>query len=225
MENNRITLQSYLDKYGWLQKGMIVKATLIDELEIYGFINCSEEMLHEFKYNHYDLLGIIDKDPSRQIIQSNYMYQIIEWVDDAKLQNKGVVTPIYSKIQKSDIDIEINIKELYIPDLVNHKLYQEIRSRKGTGVKVTAQMLNKYTYQKDRNLWKKHNIAIKDGEAMMPICKGDILCKHIMDNSIKSIVQKLFVVCRYIHSTTGRMCYTQFELDELTTKDEEYDLF
>ena len=65
---------------------------------------------------------------------------------------------------------------------------------------------------------------IKDGKAMMPIHKGDILCQHIIDNSTKSIGQELLAVCRYIHSATGRMCYTQYGLDELTVKDEEYDL-
>ena len=45
MEKSRITLQSYLEKYGWLKYGMIVKGTLINELEIYGFVNSSKEMI------------------------------------------------------------------------------------------------------------------------------------------------------------------------------------
>lgn len=215
MDNGRITLKEHLDKYGWLRSRMVAKSILIDEVEIYGFINCSKEMLDEYK-----LLGIVDKDPSRQIIQCNYMYQIIDWFDGNKVQQKGLVTPIYVGLQKCGVDTEINIEELYIPDLINHELYKRIRSRKGTGVVVTVQLVNKHKSK----AWTEHNILIKDGKAMMPIHKGDILCQHIIDNSTKSIGQELLAVCRYIHSATGRMCYTQYGLDELTVKDEEYDL-
>lgn len=220
MGNGRITLQEHLDKYGWLRSRMVAKSILIDEVEIYGFINCSKEMLDEYKTNEYKLLGIVDKDPSRQIIQCNYMYQIIEWFDGNKVQQTGLATPIYVGLRKCGVDTEINVEELYIPDLINHKLYKEIRSRKGTGIVVTEQLVNK----NKSKVWTEHNILIKDGKAMMPIHKGDILCQHIMDNSIKSIGQELLAVCRYIHKTTGRMCYTQYGLDELTVKDEEYDL-
>lgn len=225
MKNSRITLQEYLDKYGCLQKGMIAKTTLIDELEIYGFINCSEEMFDEFQYNRYALLGIVNKDSSNQIIQSNYMYQIIEWFDDGKVKKRGLNTPIYAKLQKSDIDTEINIEELYIPDLINHKLYKYIHTRDGKGVEVTEKMVNWNKPAKGtRNIWEEYNITIKDGKAFMPIHKGDILCQHIMDGSTKSIGKKLLAVCRYIHNMTGRMYYTQLELDELIVKDEVYDV-
>ncbi|MBQ8958563.1 MAG: hypothetical protein IJ057_08715 [Bacteroidales bacterium] len=220
MDDSRITLQEHLDKYGWLRSRMVAKSILIDEVEIYGFINCSKEMLDEYKTNEYKLLGIVDKDPSRQIIQCNYIYQIIEWFDGNKAQQTGLATPIYVGLRKCVVDTEINVEELYIPDLINHKLYKDIRSRKGTGIVVTEQLVNKYKSK----VWTEHNILIKNGKAMMPIHKGDILCQHIMDNSIKSIGQELLAVCRYIHKTTGRMCYTQYGLDELTVKNEEYDL-
>jgi hypothetical protein len=48
MGNGRITLQEHLDKYGWLRSRMVAKSILIDEVEIYGFINCSKEMLDEY---------------------------------------------------------------------------------------------------------------------------------------------------------------------------------
>jgi len=226
MKNNQITLKEYLDKYGYLKKGIIARTTLIDEVEIYGFINCSEEMFDEFQYDRYKLLGIVNKDSRRQIIQSNYMYQIIEWVDDGKIKKVGFNTPIYAKLYKSDIDTEINIEELYIPDLINHMIYQQIRSRYGTGVEVTTKMINKCKPVKGaRNIWEEYNITIKDGKAIMPIHKGDILCQHIMDGSTKSIGKKLLAVCRYIHNITGHMCYTQLELDELIIDDEAYDIF
>lgn len=222
MENKRITLQEHLDKYGWLRSRMIAKSILIDEVEIYGFVNCSKGMRDEYKFGQYNLLGIVDKDPSRQVIQCNYMYQIIEWFDGNKVQQTGLVTPIYVGLRKSGIDTEINVEDLYIPDLIHHELYNRIRSRKGTGVEITEQMVNKYKLTK--GTWAEHGIFIKDGKAMMPIHKGDILCQHIIDNSTKSIGQELLTVCRYVHKTTGRMCYTQYGLDELTVKDEEYDL-
>lgn len=64
MDNSRITLREHLDKYGWLRSRMVAKSTLIDEVEIYGFINYSKEMLDEYKTDEYKLLGIVDKDPS-----------------------------------------------------------------------------------------------------------------------------------------------------------------
>ena len=53
MDDSRITLQEHLDKYGWLRSRMVAKSILIDEVEIYGFINCSKEMLDEYKTNEY----------------------------------------------------------------------------------------------------------------------------------------------------------------------------
>lgn len=220
MDNKRITLQEHLDKFGWLRSRMIAKSNLINEVEIYGFINCSKEMVDEFKYHQYNLFGIVNKDPGQQVIRCNYMYQIIEWYDGNRVQHTGVVTPIYVGLRKSVEDTEINVEELHIPDLVNNELYKLIRSRKGNGVEVTEQLVKKKLSKE----WTEHNILIKEGKAMMPIRKGDVLCQHIIDNSTKSIGQELLALCRYIHRETGRMCYTQYGLDELTVKDEEYDL-
>ena len=47
--------------------------------------------------------------------------------------------------------------------------------------------------------------------------------KHIQiidkDGEIKSIGENIIVVCRYLHTETGTMCYTQYNLNEVFVDD------
>lgn len=222
-------MSNYLKKYGFLKFGMIANNSLLKEIEIYGFANCSKEMFDEFKYKHYHLLGIIDKDSSHQVIRGTYMYQVIEWFDGEKIQYTGLTTPLYLGLRLSKEDALMDISNLYIPDLISNELYNRIRSRRGSGVEVTPQLVNRYKVPKGiRDIWSSHNIEVKDGKAFLPVKKGDILCIHAVDHAIKSIGQEIVVIGRYICKETGRLFYANFNLDELTIEDKDdngyYDL-
>ncbi len=223
---NRITLQEYLETYKHLRIGMKVSCDLIDNMVVRGFVNSSKDMIDDSKINMYKkdaLLGIVDRDCSNQVICHNYMYQVISWYDGEKVQQQGLVNPIYAGLYKYDFDVNINIENLYIPDLISHPLYQLIRARKG--VDVTEQLVNRYRPIKGKiDRWKNHNIFVKDGKAYMPIRKGDWVLRPLYDminpfvseKSIKSVAQEILVVGTYIHCETGRRCYALFGLEELT---------
>ncbi len=216
MEKSRITLQSYLEKYGWLKYGMIVKGTLIKELEIYGFVNSSKEMIDELKSNQFNLLGIVNKAPNQQVIRGFYMYQVVEWFDGENVKQTGLTTPIYIGLRNCREDIELNIADLHIPNLISNNLYCLIRSRRGTGVEITPQLVNKY---KAAKIFADNNIIIKEGNAFLQVKKGDTLCIHALDHSVKSIGQELVAICRYVCKTTGHLRYALFDLSELTIED------
>ncbi|MBQ2397914.1 MAG: hypothetical protein II304_12910 [Bacteroidales bacterium] len=213
METYRITLQEYFNKYGEVNSGLIVKSMLIDHLEIYGFINHSKDI--EFNPSNYgkELANIIvDKASTKQIIQSNYMYQVL----NIEGHSKGFVSPIYSRLRKSENDIEVDIKQLYIPDLINNTIYHKIRSRYKDGNQpITLQI------SQQRTLEKYLEISIKKEKIMVLIHKGDILCQDIGNDTIKSIGKEILVVCRYIHNLTGNTCYTLYGLNEITIEDKD----
>jgi len=223
---NRITLQQYIEKYKHLHIGMKVSSALLDDMVVRGFVNSSKDMIDDTKINQYkknSLLGIVDKDCSNQVICENYIYQVVSWYDGEKIQQQGLVNPIYAGLYKFDNNVNINIENLYIPDLITHPLYQIIRSRKG--VAITEQLVNRYKPNNGKtDRWKNHNIFIKDGNAYMPIKKGDWVLRplydminpFIIEKSIKSVAQEILVVGTYIHGETGRRCYALFGLEELT---------
>ena len=200
-----MTLQEYLDKYGCLKSGMIAKSVLINKLEIYGFVNCSKEIYDN--YNFRDVFQIVvNKSSTSQIIQSNYIYQVV----NIEGRSEGIVSPIYNRLTTSENNIEVDIKQLYIPNLINNTTYKRIRSRYKDGNKPIQ--LTKF---EQKTLEQYLEISIKEDKLMVVIHNGDVLCQN-NDDTIKSIGEEILVVCRYIHDLTGNMCYTQYGLDELT---------
>ena len=228
---NRITLQEYLETHKHLHIGMKVSSELLDNMVVRGFVNSSKDMIDDSKINMTkkdSLLGIVDNDCSIQVICENYIYQVISWYDGEKVQQQGLVNPIYAGLYKFDFDANINIENLYIPDLISHPLYRIIHARKG--VTINEQLVNKYRPNKDKtDRWKSHNIFVKDGKAYMPIKKGDWVLRplydminpFVMEKSIKSVAQEILVVCTYIHGETGRRCYALFGLEELIMETEQ----
>ena len=77
-------------------------------------------------------------------------------------------------------------------------------------------VVNKYNSAKT---FADNNIIIKEGNALLQVKKGDTLCIHALDHSIKSIGQELVAVCRYVCKTTGHLRYALFDLSELTIED------
>ena len=223
-----ITLQEYINRKGWLEWGMRVNADF-GEMIVRGFVNSSKDMIdntHFIRPTRPQLIGFVDKNCSNMVICSNYMYQIINWHNGEKTLQQGVVHPIYPAIHRYQNNTEVDLEQLYIPDLVTHPLYKAIRSKKEKNSFLTEQELHKYRpYKNESDRWKEHGIIINNGKAYMPVKNGDIvfhslnglLKPYTTDSSIKSIAQEILVVCRYLHEQTGQIHYALFGLDELTT--------
>ena len=224
MAKEKWTLQEHLDKLGWIKWGMTVSNSLIETMVIRGFVNSSIELIDDSHPNQPQLMGVVDKDCEKQIVCSTYLYQIVNWYNGEKIQQQGVVHQIYPAIYRYEKDTNINVENLYIPDLITHPLYKQIRSRKGNGVVVTEQQVYKHKSNKGKaDRWKEHGIFIKEGKAFYPVKKGDVIFRpcgdllnpSINEQSIKSVAQEILAVCRYVHKETGHVRYAIFNLDEL----------
>lgn len=222
-----MTLQEYINRVGGLNWGMKVN-TDFGEMTIRGFVNSSRDMIdnaHYIRPTRPQLLAFVDKNCSNMVVCSNYMYQIINWYNGNMTLQQGVVHPIYPAIRQYQNNTQVELEQLYIPDLVTHPLYKEIRSRKEKRGSLTEQKLQKYRpYKYERDRWTEHGIMINNGIAYMPVKKGDIvfhslnglLKPYMTDSSVKSVAQEILVVCRYLHEQTGQIQYALFGLDELS---------
>ena len=183
----RITLEDYLKNHGSVHCGMNAKSNLIDKLEIYGFANaCNDEDMYNDVYAGLILNGIVNKEPKRQIVLSNYIYQVTTHYSGKEITSEGMAIPIFQSLVVSESEGQYNVEDLYVPSLVGRQLYRKIKAIDGKAI---------------LNAPKSHiQIIDKDGE-------------------IKSIGENIMVVCRYLHTETGTMCYTQYNLNEVFVDD------
>lgn len=208
---DRITLEDYLKKNGSIQSGMIAKSILIDKLEIYGFVNaCKDKDMYNEVYAGLIINGIVNKEPKRQIILSNYIYQVTTHYSGKDITREGMAIPIFQTLAISGTDGQYNVEDIYIPSLVGKQLYRKIKSRHGNGVTVRDYDLKKADFPSC--------ISAIDGKAFLTAPAGHV---QIIDKDgvIKSIGENIMVVCRYLHAETGTMCYTQYNLNEVFVDD------
>lgn len=208
---DRITLEDYLKKNGRVHSGMIVKSSLVDKLEIYGFVNaCKDEDMYDKVYAGLFLNGIVNKEPKRQIILSNYIYQVTTHYSGKEITREGMRIPIFQALVVSESEGQYNVEDLYIPSMISNQLYRKIKSRRGNGFAVSDYVLEKAKFPP--------YIKAVEGKAILnaPIAHVQFLDK---DGVIKSIGENIMVVCRYLHAETGTMCYTQYNLNEVFVDD------
>lgn len=207
----RITLEEYLQKNGSLHSGVIVKSNLVDKLEIYGFVNaCKDEDMYNEVYTGLILNGIVNKEPKRQIILSNYIYQVTTHYSNREITREGMAIPIYQSLVVSESEGQYNVEDLYIPSLTGKQLYRKIKSRLGNGVRVRDYDLEKSKFPS--------YIKAVEGKAIFnaPTAHVQLVDK---DGVIKSIGENIMAVCRYLHVESGTMCYTQYNLNEIYIDD------
>lgn len=208
---NRITLEDYLKNHGSVHCGMIAKSHLIDKLEIYGFENaCKDEDMYNDVYAGLILNGIVNKEPKRQIVLSNYIYQVTTHYSGKEITREGMAIPIFQSLVVSESEGQYNVEDLYVPSLVGRQLYRKIKSRHGNGVVVREYDLEKAKFPS--------YIKAIDGKAILNAPKSHIQIID-KDGEIKSIGENIMVVCRYLHTETGTMCYTQYNLNEVFVDD------
>lgn len=190
----RINLLDYLKAQKTIQNGMLVKSSLIDKLEIFGFLNDTEP--ENFLNNICELT--IQTDGSVNLhnmisIYSGFM----------KTGNKAY--EYYTSLSINDSRMEINIENLYIPSLSRKDLYKSIRKKSNTR-QIT-----------DDLLWKKFlttSVIAKDGSAIRVIEEGEILMKDRHGN-VKSVAEDIVVICRYVNNATGLLSYTMLSINDL----------
>lgn len=208
---NRITLEDYLKNHRSVHCGMIAKSNLIDKLEIYGFANaCKDEDMYNDVYAGLILNGIVNKEPKRQIVLSNYIYQVTTHYSGKEITREGMAIPIFQSLVVSESEGQYNVEDLYVPSLVGKQLYRKIKSRHGNGVVVREYDLEKANFPS--------YIKAIEGKAILNAPKSHIQIVD-KDGEIKSIGENVMVVCRYLHSETGTMCYTHYNLNEVFIDD------
>lgn len=208
---NRITLEDYLKNHGSVHCGMIAKSKLIDKLEIYGFANaCKDEDMYNDVYAGLVLNGIVNKEPKCQIVLSNYIYQVTTHYSGKEIKREGMAIPVFQSLVVSESEGHYNVEDLYVPSLVGKQLYRKIKSRYGNGVVVREYDLEKAKFPS--------YIKAIEGKAILNAPKSHIQIID-KDGEIKSIGENIMVVCRYLNTETGTMCYTQYNLNEVFIDD------
>ena len=201
----RVTLEEYLQDHGSIQSGIIVNSTLTNKLEIYGFVNaCRDEDMYNDALAGLFINGVINKEPSRQIVLSNYIYQVTH-----HYRGKEIIQ-VFRSLCVSKSEECYNVEDLYIPSLIGKTLYKKIKSRFGNGVPVRESKLRKEGFPS--------NIIEMEGKAIFKAPEGHI---QLLDKDFvtKSIGENIMAVCRYLHDSSGTMCYTQYNLNELYIDD------
>ena len=208
---DRMTLEDYLKKQGSVHCGMIAKSNLIDKLEIYGFVNaCKDEDMYNDVYAGLILNGIVNKEPKRQIVLSNNIYQVTSHYSGKEITREGMVIPVFQSLVVSESEDQYNVEDLYVPSLFGKQLYRKIKSRHGNGVIVSEYDLVKAKFPS--------YIKAIEGKAILNAPKAHVQFID-KDGVIKSIGENIMVVCRYLHAETGTMCYTQYNLNEVFVDD------
>ena len=154
--------------------------------------------------------GIVNKEPKRQIVLSNYIYQVTTHYSGKEITSEGMAIPIFQSLVVSESEGQYNVEDLYVPSLVGRQLYRKIKSRHGNGVVVREYDLEKAKFPS--------YIKAIDGKAILNAPKSHIQIID-KDGEIKSIGENIMVVCRYLHTETGTMCYTQYNLNEVFVDD------
>lgn len=199
-----------LDSTSKLSSGMQVSNSLIQEMEVVGYVNScfDEELLVTLtgfcSPNQYR--GIINHATQTQIVCSNHLYQILPVPNKRDILVQGILSPIYKDLIFAEAEMSISVDSLELPDLRGNQLYQRIKARIGNGTIINDHMLRKAGFPE--------NIQAEDGKAILHIRQGELLCQDKNQN-VKSVGRNILALCRYVHATTGNVCYAQFELTDL----------
>lgn len=204
----KVRLNEYLEKEKELHSGIAVSSSIINKLEVYGFLNCKgrEEILSGCDNQDINSYGDVEMnyDTSKCKIFSFYLKQ------------NSKVTPIYPTISICQENASIDVKGLYIPSFIgtrtksqkilDDELYSDIKHRFGTG------------YQVSENAWEKarwpSKYSLVAGDVMLHIKKGEIVLQD-KDGCIKSVEDSIVVLCRYVHEETGEIRFLFSRLEQL----------
>ena len=204
----RIRLNDYLEKEKELYSGIAVSSSIISNLEVLGFMNCKDrdDILSGYGLNSINSYGDveIEFDNSKCKFFSFYMKQ------------NSKVTPIYPTVSICQKDVDVDVKELYIPSfvgtrtksqtIIDDELYSRIKCRFGTSYRVSENEWGKAGWSS--------RYSLVDGAVIAHIKKGDVILKD-KDGCIKSVGEAIAVLCRYLHGETGEIRFMFSRLEHL----------
>ncbi len=205
----KVKLSTVLNREGHLDSNIIASSILINELEVCGFVNsCSvlDSVNQTYSGAIESLNSLISKSVPREVVTSNYLCQVVEYATGKEVLQQFNATPIFNSIRLEQVEGSYNLENLYIPSLIHNRLYKQIKARFGTGMIVSQSDINKAKFPK--------NITESEGKAMYKTKESDILLLD-RDGFVKSVAQELLVLCRYVHTISGALCYTKYSLDEV----------
>lgn len=177
-----------------LTAGVECQSSMHFKMEIYGFLN-SSFLTDDFAIKNPT--GIISINDDFHIV-SDFLCQ------DSIISRKQNIHKIYHSLRKSTEEINLCLKDLYIPSLYSVMEYRRILSRQAfvpTEKWVTKNLPS--------------TCYLDNGEVMMRIPEGSILLYN-RKGEIQSIGEDVLAICRYKDRRTGSIHYTIHPLNELT---------
>lgn len=194
----KITLREKLLNDGHISRSIMTASHLIDNLELYGFVNSE---VYKPSYNEVPS-GIIINKPDLTIC-SSYI----------KAETSPVI-PVFRTLSVCTEETYIDVKNIHSPYLSEHRLYKEIHTRYGTGKIVTEAEWDKY-----KNAWPSR-FSFNEGKIMLHIEKGNILFLDKDDciKGVESEEEEALALCRYLCKDSGEIKYMFFSLDQLFYK-------
>ena len=204
------TLQEVFKCVRTLSSGIQVSNSLIQDMEVVGYLNsASVDTLLQLNFSPFNMGGVINHSVDKQLICSNYLYQVKEDESNGNPAYRGKLYPIFKQIKMATTEMNIPLNQMDIPSLRMNCLYRKIKERVGTDVVVSEYELRKSKMP--------DYIHLENGKLMYHIIADDVLCydRHEM---CRSVGDDILVLCRYVHVSTGNVCYAQFELTDVYTE-------
>ncbi len=209
----KISLAAKLQAKGELTSNEIVSTNLIEKMEVYGYVNScqGDEMKLEdtslyttpIGYNNY-----VNCQTAGDIVCAHYLMQLVMTKPDGGIAADMRYHQIYTKIDFAKESFTFNLAELDVPSLYYHPAYRRIRRRKSNARLSTTDEKNA------RKLFPTNIQYNGNNEFEYTSRVGDILCRDI-DGTVKGIGDHIMTVCRYLAPLTGKVCYAQFDLEEV----------
>lgn len=196
------SLKEYFERGGRIQCGLVMSSSLIDKLEIYGFVE-NDPIISTSQNNPYGGINPVCMDGTNRIVCSGFIYQ-------KKIFTDGYyIFPVYHTIVREYVTHELPLKLIYVQALKNNNLYQKIRSRRVSSI--TPSNLKKHNMPE--------NIVCKNGMACYKTDLKTILCINNpgLDEAISGVCRSVLALCRYIDEGTGNVHFTLLDFSDIFT--------
>lgn len=218
-----MNLLSYFETANELKGGMLVTSSLINKLEIYGFISSiitnynefTKLTLQELNFNMNDFIVLSDKIAFRYFQKNE------------KGEDLYAVFPVFKKIMKNNSSKKLLLKNLYISQLesddnVNRCLNNSVNKYNKIPLYYTALRKHKLDSKYYNLVGERYGIEtlIEDEELYYLTQPYDILMykkNYYTDDKVSAIGKSFLIVGRSINDVTGEFSYNIFSPEELST--------
>lgn len=206
----KISLANKLQTEKVLQSGLVVSSTLVDRLEVYGYLNScvGEDIVKNGYINRYN--NFINVQTIGEIICAGYLMQPAIVSDNGRGKFETKMHQVYSALELAKEEIKYDLADLDIPSLYYNLVYVGIR-KKNHKIDCPDYRIKNWVWMFPDNIKKKSDASL-EFDYISKV--GEVLCRD-KDGAVKGIGEHLMALCRYLAPQTGLMYYAQFDLDEL----------